>query len=136
MRRTLLLLALLATTAAPALAQQSSANHDVPWFQAHPQVLEQTLERCHRDARLAASWDCQNAEAAAASRIGQPKTPAPPPQSKDRLGLPEPDFNPRTNPLGYSMLKGACAKRGPGTAHLLPYCGQLDRYREDSSGGR
>lgn len=136
MRRTLLMVALLAGNTAPALAQQSSANHDVPWFQAHPQVLEQTLERCHRDARLAASWACQNAEAAAASRIGQPKTAAPSPHSTDPLGLPEPDFNPRTNPLGYSTLKGACAKRGPGTAHLLPYCGQLDRYREDSSGGR
>jgi hypothetical protein len=137
MRRTLFVLALLATTAAPALAQQSSANHDVPWFQARPQVLEQTLQRCHRDARLAASWDCQNAEAAAASRIGQPKTPAPSPRSTDRLGLPEPDFNPRTNPLGYSNLKAACANPGqPGSDLLTPYCGQLDRYREAPSGGR
>ncbi|WP_424138476.1 hypothetical protein [Roseomonas chloroacetimidivorans] len=143
MRGAVLALALVAAGAAPVLAQQSREVRDVPWYQARPQVLEETLRRCHRDARLAATWDCQNAEAAGASRMGRPLPNTLPragqgrqPPPVDSSGLPEPDFNPRTNPLGYSNLRNACATRGPGSDVLTPYCYQLDRYRGGASGGR
>lgn len=143
MRRAVLVLALVALGTAPTLAQRSRENRDVPWFQTHPQVLDETLRRCQRDARLAATWECQNAEAAGASRMGRPLPntlpragqgrQAPP---ADSSGLPEPDFNPRTNPFGYQSLKRACSERGPGSDMLTPYCSQLERYREGGSGGR
>jgi hypothetical protein len=143
MRAAVLVLALVTLGTAPVLAQRPRENRDVPWFQAHPQILEETLRRCQRDARLAASWECQNAEAAGASRMGQPlpstlpragqSRQAPP---VDSSGLPEPDFNPRSNPFGYQSLKRACTERGPGSDMLTPYCGQLERYREGSSSGR
>ena len=48
MRGAVLVLALVAMGTAPAFAQQQSReNRDVPWFQAHPQVLDETLRRCH-----------------------------------------------------------------------------------------
>lgn len=139
-RGALLGFAVLAAGAAPALAQRGREEvRDVPWFQARPQILDETLRRCQRDARLAATWDCQNAQAAGASRMGQP-LPSTLPRARqapvDNSGLPEPDFNPRTNPLGYSALRGACEKRGPGSEILTPYCYQLDRYREGGTGGR
>lgn len=143
MRGAVLALALVTAGAAPVLAQRSREVRDVPWYQARPQVLEETLRRCHRDARLAATWDCQNAEAAGASRMGQPLPNTLPRAGQgrqappvDSSGLPEPDFNPRTNPLGYSNLRNACATRGPGSDVLTPYCYQLDRYRDGASGGR
>ena len=131
MRSTVLALALVAMGTAPVLAQRPRGEvRDVPWYQARPQVLEETLRRCHRDARLAATWDCQNAEGAASSRMGQ----APP---VDSSGLPEPDFNPRTNPFGFTQLQAACANRASNPTHMfLPYCNQLDRYREGGAGGR
>ncbi|MFC7556399.1 hypothetical protein ACFQU7_35470 [Pseudoroseomonas wenyumeiae] len=99
----MLVLALVTLGTAPALAQRPRENRDVPWFQAHPQILDETLRRCHRDARLAASWECQNAEAAGASRLGQPRVgqgrQTPP---VDSSGLPEPDYNPAPIP---SVLK-------------------------------
>jgi hypothetical protein len=143
MRGAMLVLAVVALGTAPALAQRPRENRDVPWFQAHPQILDETLRRCQRDARLAASWECQNAEAAGASRMGQPLPNTVPRADQgrqappvDNSGLPEPDFNPRTNPFGYQSLKRACTERGPGSDMLTPYCGQLERYREGSSGGR
>jgi hypothetical protein len=141
MRAAVLVLALVTLGTAPALAQRPSESRDVPWFQAHPQILDETLRRCQRDARLAASWECQNAEAAGASRLGQPLPntlprvgqghQAPP---VDNSGLPEPDFNPQTNPFGHGQLKAACANRANNPTHLfLPYCYQLDRYPERGS---
>lgn len=138
MRGAALALGLLAAAAGgPALAQRGEVR-DVPWYQARPQILDETLRRCHRDARLMATYDCQNAEAAAASRLGQSQTrpPAQPPAQRDSSGLPEPDFNPRTNPFGYDALKRACSERGPGSSMYLPYCGQLDRYRSGGTSGR
>ena len=143
MRGTALLLALATLGAAPVLAQGSREVHDVPWFQARPQVLDETLRRCHRDARLMATWECQNAEAAGASRIGRPLPSTLPRAAEgrqapivDRSGLPEPDFNPRTNPLGHANLRHACTTRGPGSEVLTPFCHQLDRYRDGTAGGR
>jgi hypothetical protein len=144
MRGAVLVLALMTVGTVPAVAQRPRENRDVPWFQAHPQILDETLRRCQRDARLAASWDCQNAEAAGASRMGRTLPSTAPSTSQgrqapsvDSSGLPEPDFNPRTNPLGYATLQSACANRASNPTHMfLPYCGQLDRYREGSSGGR
>jgi len=143
MRRSMLALALVALGTTPVLAQRPRENRDVPWFQAHPQILDETLRRCQRDARLAASWECQNAEAAGASRMGRPlsrnsppleqKHPAPP---VDESGLPEPDYNPRTNPFGFQSLKRACKEKGPGSSMFLPYCHQLDRYPEERDRGR
>jgi hypothetical protein len=144
MRGAVLVLALMALGAAPSFAQRSRGEvRDVPWFQARPQILEDTLRRCHRDARLAATWECQNAEAAGASRMGQPLPNAVPrvgqgrqAPSIDNSGLPEPDYNPRTNPFGFQALKEACAKRGLGTSMFLPYCGELDRYPEERDRAR
>lgn len=144
MHRAVLVLAMVVMSTAPAFAQPLRENRDVPWFQAHPQVLDETLRRCQRDARLASSWECQNAEAAGASRMGRTLPNTLPPAAKrgsapaiDSSGLPEPDFNPRTNPLGYATLQSACANRASNPTHMfLPYCGQLDRYRQGSSGGR
>ena len=145
MRGAVLALALVVVGTAPALAQQSRGEvRDVPWYQARPQILEETLRRCHRDARLAATWDCQNAEGAASSRMGQPLPNTLPragqgrqPPPVDSSGLPEPDFNPRTNPFGFTQLQAACANRASNPTHMfLPYCNQLDRYREGSAGGR
>lgn len=145
MRGAVLVLTLMALGTAPAFAQRARENRDVPWFQAHPQILDETLRRCHRDARLAATWECQNAEAAGASRMGKPL-----PNTLSQGGqagqrplidengiLAEPDFNPRTNRFGYEQLKAACANRANNPTHMfLPYCGQLDLYREGSSSGR
>jgi hypothetical protein len=129
---------LLAAATGGAVWAQRAEMRDVPWYQARPQVLEETLRRCHRDARLMETYDCQNAEAAAASRLGQTQSrpPARSPAPKDSSGLPEPDFNPRTNPFGYDALKRACAERGPGSSMYLPYCGQLDRYGGGGKNGR
>ena len=143
MRGAVLVLALVALGTTPASAQRSRENRDVPWFQANPQILDETLRRCHRDARLAATWECQNAEAAVASRMGQPlpntlpragqERQAPP---VDSSGLPEPDYNPRTNPFGFQALKQACQQRGPGTSIFWRDCYQLDRYPEERDRGR
>jgi hypothetical protein len=134
MRGAVLVVVFVTMGTAPVSAQSRRETHDVPWFQARPQILDDTLRRCHRDARLAASWDCQNAEAAGASRLGQtaPRTsPAKQAPVLDKSGLPEPDFNPHTNPFGFQSLKRACAERGPGSEMLTSYCGQLDRYRQE-----
>jgi hypothetical protein len=143
MRGAALVLALLACGATPALAQPSRETRDVPWFQARPQILDETLRHCQRDARLAASWECQNAQAAGASRMGQPLPKAAPPAGQKRQapalddsGLPEPDYNPRTNPFGFQSLKRACKEKGPGSSMFLPYCHQLDRYPEERDRGR
>jgi hypothetical protein len=144
MRLAVLLLALVTMGTASAVAQRPRENRDVTWFQAHPQILDETLRRCQRDARLAASWECQNAEAAGASRMGRPLPTTLPPASLgrqvppvDNSGLPEPDFNPRTNPLGYATLQSACANQASNPTHIfLPYCSQLERYREGRSVGR
>jgi hypothetical protein len=130
----MLVLALVALGTAPALAQRPRENRDVPWFQAHPQILDETLRRCQRDARLAASWECQNAEAAGASRMGRPlPNPLPgrsqPPMAGKADPL-EPDYNPRTNPFGFEALKKACRERGPGSSIFLQDCHHLDRYPE------
>lgn len=132
-------LALIALGSLPALAQRGREEvRDVPWFQARPQILDETLRRCQRDARLAATWDCQNAQAAGASRMGQPLPNTLPRQGAgaDNSGLPEPDYNPRTNPFGFQSLLKACRERGPGTAMYQPYCYQLDRYPEERDRGR
>lgn len=135
MRGAVLVLALVTVSTAPAIAQRPRENRDVPWFQAHPQILDETLRRCQRDARLAASWECQNAEAAGASRMGRPL-----PNTLPRTGqneLAPPDFNPRTNPFGYAQLKAACANRAANPTHMfLPFCDQLNRYPEGNFGGR
>jgi hypothetical protein len=138
MRGAVLAFAVLVLGTAPALAQQPRSEvRDVPWFQARPQILDETLRRCQRDARLAATWECQNAEAAGASRLGQSRTgkgrQAPP---VDNSGLPEPDYNPRTNPFGFEVLRNACRERGPGSAMYLRDCHQLDRYPEARDRGR
>jgi hypothetical protein len=138
MRGAVLAVVLLVLGTAPAAAQQSRREvRDVPWFQARPQILDETLRRCQRDARLAATWDCQNAEAAGASRMGHPQRgqgrQAP---QVDNSGLPEPDYNPRTNPFGFEVLKNACRDRGPGSAMYLRDCHQLDRYPEARDRGR
>jgi hypothetical protein len=141
MRGAMLVLALVALGTAPALAQRPRENRDVPWFQAHPQILEETLRRCQRDARLAASWECQNAEAAGASRMGRPLPnalprggQAPAVENADPLA---PDFNPRTNPFGYRQLQAACANRAQNPTHMfLPYCDQLGRYPDGGSSVR
>jgi hypothetical protein len=141
MRGAVLAVALLVLGTAPAAAQQSRREvRDVPWFQARPQVLDETLRRCQRDARLAVTWDCQNAEAAGASRMGQPlsgtsrrsgQTPVAP--NADPL---EPDYNPRTNPFGFEALRKACQERGPGSSIFLSDCHHLDRYPEARDRGR
>ena len=144
MRGAVLVLALVAVGAAPVLAQSRRGEvRDVPWYQARPQILEETLRRCHRDARLAATWDCQNAEGAASSRLGQPLPNTLPRAGQgrqappvDSSGLPEPDYNPRTNPFGFQSLLKACRERGPGTSMYWPYCYQLDRYPEERDRGR
>lgn len=143
MRAAVLVLALVTLGTAPVLAQRPRENRDVPWFQAHPQILDETLRRCQRDARLAASWECQNAEAAGASRMGQPLPNTLPRAGQgrqappvDNSGLPEPDFNPRTNPFGFQSLKRACQERGPGSSMYLPHCYQLDRYPQERDRGR
>lgn len=143
MRGAVLVLALVALGTAPVLAQRQRENRDVPWFQVHPQILDETLRRCQRDARLASTWECQNAEAAGASRMGRPLPntlpragqgrQAPP---TDSSGLPEPDYNPRTNPFGFQALKKACQERGPGSSIFLRDCHQLDRYPEERDRGR
>ena len=144
MRGAVLALALVVMGTAPVLAQQSRGEvRDVPWYQARPQILEETLRRCHRDARLAATWDCQNAEGAASSRMGQPLPNTLPRADQgrqappvDSSGLPEPDYNPRTNPFGFQALKRACRERGPGSEMYWSYCHQLDRYPEERDRGR
>jgi hypothetical protein len=143
MRAAVLALALVTLGTAPVLAQQPRENRDVPWFQAHPQILDETLRRCQHDARLAASWECQNAEAAGASRMGQPLPNTPPRAGQERQapavdssGLPEPDYNPRTNPFGFETLRNACRDRGPGSSMFLQDCHYLDRYPEARDRGR
>ncbi|HWX51521.1 MAG TPA: hypothetical protein VNZ61_26040 [Roseomonas sp.] len=139
----MLALTLVVLGTAPVLAQRLRENRDVPWFQAHPQILDEMLRRCQRDARLAASWECQNAEAAGALRMGQPLPKVSPRDAQGRQappaddsGLPEPDYNPRTNPFGFQSLKRACREKGPGSSMFLPYCHQLDRYPEERDRGR
>lgn len=135
MRAALLVLALVAMGTAPVLAQRPRENRDVPWFQARPQILDETLRRCQRDARLAATWECQNAEAAGASRMGSPlpgnaSRTGPLVTSNDADPL-APDFNPRTNRFGYIQLQAACANQAKNPTHMfLPYCDQLERYRD------
>jgi len=51
------------------------AEFDIPWFQAHPEIHEQTLRRCHQDYRLAETAECLNAEAAGTRRMGRPLPP-------------------------------------------------------------
>jgi hypothetical protein len=139
MRAAVLVLALVAIGSTPVQAQRPRENRDVPWFQARPQILDETLRRCQRDARLAASWDCQNAEAAGASRMGQPETS---PRTGRTAALDKadplaPDFNPRTNPFGYRQLQAACANRVQNPTHMfLPYCDQLGRHSEGGSSVR
>lgn len=129
MRAVLASLALLACIA-PASAQNRGREvRDVPWYQARPAILEETLRRCHRDARLAATWDCQNAEGAASSRLGR---------SFSRRGDPllEPNYDPRTNPFGYAALQEACTRRRPGSEMFWPHCHQLSRGRLGGADGR
>jgi hypothetical protein len=51
------------------------ADFDIPYFLANPKVHEETLRRCHNDARLAATPECENAELAGTRRIGRPLSP-------------------------------------------------------------
>jgi hypothetical protein len=48
------------------------ADFDIPYFQANPQVREETIRRCRDDYRLAQTPECMNAEAAATRSLGRP----------------------------------------------------------------
>lgn len=48
---------------------------DIPWFQARPDVMRETIRRCQNDFRLARSPVCQNARAAQARGMGKPLQP-------------------------------------------------------------
>ena len=50
------------------------ADFDIPYFLANPAVHAETLRRCHNDARLAMTPECENAERAGTRRIGRPLT--------------------------------------------------------------
>ena len=133
MRGAALALVLLAG-AAPAAAQERGEVRDVPWYAARPAVLEETLKRCHRDARAAATWDCQNAEGGANLRRARGQASAPARASGIGAdGLPDIDYNPRTNPLGYSVLLGACTHRKPGSEMWWPDCHKLKQYQQGSA---
>ena len=67
------------------------ADFDIPYFLANPEVHEEMLRRCHNDARLAMTPECENAELAGTRRIGRPLPPkvkkvkpAPLPKASDR----------------------------------------------------
>jgi hypothetical protein len=46
-------------------------DYDIPWFQARPSVLKETLRRCHNDYRFAMTAECANAEAAGTRGLGK-----------------------------------------------------------------
>jgi hypothetical protein len=62
----------IAISAGPALAAEE--HHDIAWYKAHPAERRAQLQRCHGDAAVAISFNCQNAEHAAASQMGRPLT--------------------------------------------------------------
>jgi hypothetical protein len=52
-------------------ATAAEEHHDIAWYKAHPAERRAQLIRCHGDAAIALSFNCQNAEHADASQMGR-----------------------------------------------------------------
>jgi hypothetical protein len=100
------------------------APHSIPWFEARPGELQRWLRACQDDHRLARRAVCDNAQAAAARRMGRPG----PHRRRDPVGdmLNDPSFW-ADNPYAREQTLRACRERGPGSAMYLAYCGPAMR---------
>lgn len=108
MRR--LALAMLLLTATVAMA----AEHDIPWFQAHPAEREIWLQKCRDDMRLGQDPVCGNAQKAEDRERAKKIAPS----------SPIPDFDPTESPLMQRAIKSACQRPPAERGMLGQYCGR------------
>jgi hypothetical protein len=69
----------------PISAAVADEYHDIPWYVAHPAERKALLRRCHADAALSITFNCQNAQAASATEMMD----GPAPRDLQNLILPE-----------------------------------------------
>ena len=99
-----------------AWAQTSNALHDIPWYVAHTAAREATLSWCHQDSSRADSFDCQNAQAAAAGTMFRDTG------NRDPNDMMSPAYW-TANPIARAGVLRGCARPRPGNAMNQPYCG-------------
>ena len=115
MSRTVLLAILSLLASAPAWAQPA-ALHNIHWYVEHTAAREATLTWCHQDSSHADSFDCQNAQAAAAGVMFRDIG------NRDLNDMMSPAYW-TANPLARTGVLRACARRKPGDEMQYPYCG-------------
>lgn len=79
-----------------------ATEKDIPYFEANPGEMRQTLKECHQDFRKAASFECMNAEAAATRRMGKPLSL----EEFNKVPLTEPDPPPAPLPPPIPPARG------------------------------
>jgi hypothetical protein len=115
----------LAAVAQPALFNagnpmtQPVTPRDIPWYMAHPNVLNATLGVCHSNAAYGPTADCQNAERASRGVLaGQQQQAA----NQQRAGGVYSSQWWDQNPIMRETVITQCNRRGPGDQIAYPYC--------------
>lgn len=110
---------------------------DVPWYMAHPTVMQQTLNVCGSNAAYADTADCRNANSAGAGLLGQAYSNA------NRRALarnPALDIHSpaywSANPIARDGLLIQCRRRGPGDDLAYPYCAVASQSKLGELGRR
>lgn len=109
MRRLALTMLLLTSTAAMA------AEHDIPWFQAHPAERGAWLRKCRDDMRLGQDPVCGNAQKAEDRERARKIAPS----------SPIPGFDPTESPLMRGAIQDACKKPESQRGMFGQYCGRI-----------
>src|ERR1700744_531222 len=118
-----LVISLLALMPAAAFASdpmtQSVTPRDIPYYMAHPSVMNQTLQVCHSNSAYGRLPDCQNAERASIGLMANEK------QAHANQQLATGVFSPGwwdANPIMRETVITQCTRRGPGDQIAYPYC--------------
>jgi hypothetical protein len=114
--RPVVFLASVGLLASPSAWTQPAALHDIPWYVGHSAARETTLTWCHQDSSRADSFDCQNAQAAAAGTMFRDTG------NRDPNDMMSPAYW-SANPLARAGVLLACVRRQPGNEMQLRYCG-------------
>ena len=124
MRVAILALTLLAPTVATAQSRSDPAMRpvtprDIPYYMAHPSIMEQTLQLCHSNAGYGRLADCQNAERASTGLMANERGRAATQQLS--IGVYSPEWW-DLNPIMRETVITQCNRRGPGDQIAYPYC--------------
>ena len=97
---------------------QPVTPRDIPYYMAHPDLLDATLRVCHSNAAYGVTPDCQNAERASIGLMTRQKQRV---ASSQASAFYSPEFWDQ-NPIMRETVLTQCRRRGPGDQIAYPYC--------------